>query len=190
MKLYIKNAYVRGMPGFEVYNEHEERIYSVPVGHSVLGIKMDLYNFDLKRISKIRQHGFTFNKTYNIHFDNKKTKLIFKIEENKITALIKGYPFSFCGDIVKKDFSILNEKKNLVMSQVCKFNYYELNIIEEQFDILCICIALCIDTLLLIDEKNMKENNVFLIKDIFEEKKILGGLKETFSNETFNKIKF
>ncbi len=184
MKLYIKNAYVQAVPGFEVYDKFNKKLYSIPVKHSALGIKMDMYNFNSKRISKIRQRGFAFNKTYSIYVDNKKVKLILKVEESKVTALIKGCSFLFCGDIIKKEFSILDEKKNIIMTQICKLNYYELNIIEEKFDVLCICIALCIDTLLFIDKKDKEKNNDFFIKSIFEDKKILGGLKETFLHES------
>lgn len=189
MKLYIKNTYVQDKPGLIVYDDNENMKYSVPIEYSVLGMKMDIYNFNLKRISKIRQRGFSFNKTYNITAGNKKIKLILKVEENNVSAFIKGSPFIIYGDFIKKEFTIVNENKLIVMIQKCNhsiYNYYELDIKLKEYELLCLCIALCIDTLLFFDERGIEKSNISLAKYIIENKKMLGGLQETFS---VNKLK-
>lgn len=192
MKLFIKNEDVRNKPGFKIYDCNGKDIYSVSIDHSVLGIKIDVFNFSSKRISKIRERGFYFNKTYKILTVDQKIKLILQIKGNGIFASIMGCPFTIQGDLLKKEFSILDENKTVIMDHKCKNNvsvYYELDIKSEDDEILCVCIALCIDTLLTINIKDAEKDFVFLVKDIFKDKNLLDGLRETFSSNKLDKCK-
>ena len=181
MKLYIKSAYVQQKPGLIVYNDVGEKKYTVSIEHSVLGMKLDLRNADGKRVSKIRQHGFSFNKTYNINAGDKNLKLILKVDEDNISAFIKGYPIVIIGDILKKDFSLLSENKSVIMLHKYNLkNYYELDILQENFELLAICVSLCVETLLFFDEKKSKKDKNFFTKYILTNKKMLGSLQETF----------
>lgn len=181
MKLYIKNAYNQQKPGMTVYDDLGEKKYFVLIEHSVLGMKLDLYKANGKRISKIRQHGFSFNKTYNITGKDKNLKFILKVDEDNVSAFIKGLPILFEGDILKKEFSLLTENKNVIMTHKYSLkNYYELDILIEDFELICVCISLCIETLLFFDEKKAKKDNVFFAKYILNNKKMLGTLPETF----------
>ena len=189
MKLYIKNAYVQQKPGFIVCNALGEKKYSIFIEHSVLGMKLDLFNSDGKRVSKIRQHGFSFNKTYNITAEEKKIKLILKVCENNISAFIKGYPAVIIGDILKKEFSVQDEEKSIIMTHKYNFkNYYELDILQENFELFSVCISLCIETLLFFDEKKPQKNKDFFVEYILNNKKKLGLLPKTFS-ENIKKVK-
>lgn len=182
MKLYIKSAYVQQKPGLIVYNDVGEKKYTVLIEHSVLGMKLDLRSADGKRVSKIRQHGFSFNKTYNITADNKKLKLILRVDEDNISAFIKGYPIIIVGDILKKDFSLLSENKSVIMLH--KYNlkhYYELDILQENFELLAICVSLCVETLLFFDEKKSKKDKNFFMEYILNNKKMLGSFPEAVS---------
>lgn len=184
MKLYIKSAQLQPKSGFMVYNSTGEEKYSVPVEHSVLGIKLDVNNALGKRVSKIRQHGFSFNKTYNISAGERKFKLILKVQEDNISAFIKGYAIAIVGDILRKEFSLINENKAAIMTHKDNFkNYYELDILQDELELLSICVSLCIETLLLNDEKieQKARDNAFFAKYILNNKKILGPIRETFS---------
>ena len=182
MKLYIKNACVQQKPGLMVYNDVGENKYSVSIEHSVLGMKLDLYNASGKRVSKIRQHGFSFNKTYNIAVGNKTLKLILKVEEDRISAFIKGQPILFVGDVLKKEFSLLNENKSLIMKHKYNLkNYYELDVFQEDFELLSICVALCIETLLFFADKKLQKDENFFNKYILSNKKVLSPIQENFS---------
>lgn len=182
MKLYIKSANAQQKTGFIVYDDVGKKKYTVLLEHNVLGMKLDLYNSGEKRVSKIRQHDFSFNKTYNIIAGDKKLKFILKVEENNISAFIKGYPIVIVGDILKKDFSLLNENKSVIMMHKYNSkNYYELDILLDEFELLSICVALCVETLLFLDEKKSKKDKYSFAKYILNNKKRLGSLQETFS---------
>ncbi len=184
MKLYIKNAYIQQKPGFIVCNDFGKEKYSVLIEHSVLGMKLDLFNSNGKRASKIRQHGFSFNKTYNINAEEKKIKLILKVCENNISAFIKGYPINIVGDILKKEFSLLTEDKSIIMMHKYNFkNYYELDIIKEDFELFSVCVSLCIETLLFFDKKKSQKNKDFFVEYILNNKKKFGLLPKTFFEE-------
>ena len=60
-------------------------------------------------------------------------------------------------------------------------HYYELDILQENFELLSICVALCIETLLFFDEKKTKKDKNFFASYILNNKKMLGSLQETFS---------
>ncbi|MEI3541988.1 MAG: hypothetical protein V8P98_04195 [Acutalibacteraceae bacterium] len=187
MKLYIKSVYVQQRPGLIVYNDVGEKKYTVSIEHSVLGMKLDLHNADGKRVSKIRQHGFSFNKTYNISAGDKNLKLILKVDEDNISAFINGYPIVIAGDILKKDFSLLGESKSVIMLHKYNLNhYYELDILRKDFELLSICVSLCIETLLFFDEKKSKKEKNFFTKYILNNKKVFGSLRETFSTNVKN----
>ncbi len=184
MKLYIKSAQLQPRSGFVIYNSTGEEKYFVPVEHSVLGMKLDVNNALGKRVSKIRQHGFSFNKTYNISAGDRKFKLILKVQEDNVSAFIKGYAIAIVGDILKKEFSLINENKAVIMTHKDNFkNYYELDILQDELELLSICVSLCIETLLLDDEKTGQNdgNEAFFAKYILNNKKILGPIRETFS---------
>ncbi len=184
MRLYIKNTPVQEKPGLMVYNEKGEKVYSASVEHSVLGLKMDVFNVYSKRVSKIRQHAISLNKTYNITTRDKNIKFIFKAEEHGVSAFIKGAPITLEGDILKKTFSVLDEKKDIIMTHKYDFkNYYELNIWRENFELLGICIALCVETLLFFGEKKTSKDMAFLINYIFGSNELRGSLQETFSTK-------
>ncbi len=184
MKLFIKNEDVRNKPGFKIYDCDGNDIHSVSIDYTVLGIKIDVFNFHLKRISKIRERGFYFNRTYKILTGDQKIKLLLQVKGSSILATIIGCPFSIQGDLSKKEFSILDENKTVLMEHKCKKNvstYYELDIKSEDYELLCVCIALCIDTLLTINIKDAGKDVIYLVKDIFKDKRVLDGLRETFS---------
>lgn len=182
MKLYIKSAYVQQKPGMMVCDDFGEKKYSASIEHSVLGMNMDLHSADGKRIAKIRQRGFSFNKTYNITAGKKTLKLILKVEENNITAFIKGCPIVFVGDVLKKDFSLLSENKSVIMLHRYNLkNYYELDILQKDFELLSICVSLCIETLLFFDERKSQKDKISFTSYILNNKKMLGSLQETFS---------
>lgn len=182
MRLYIKNAHVQEKPGLIVYNEMGEKVYSVSVEHSVLGLKLDVYNGLAKRVSKIRQHGFSFSKTYNITTRGKNIKFIFKVEENNVSAFVKGAAITLEGDVLKKVFSLLSENKSVIMTHKYNLkNYYELDILQEDYELLSICIALCVESLLLFGEKKTKKDIAFFMNLILGNKELLGSLGETFS---------
>lgn len=182
MRLYIKNAHVQEKPGLIVYNEMGEKVYSVSVEHSVLGLKLDVYNGLAKRVSKIRQHGFSFSKTYNITTRGKNIKFIFKVEENNVSAFVKGAAITLEGDVLKKVFSLLSENKSVIMTHKYNLkNYYELDILQEDYELLSICIALCVESLLFFGEKKTQKDIAFFMNLILGNKELLGSLGETFS---------
>ena len=54
---------------------------------------------------------------------------------------------------------------------------------QDELELLSICVSLCIETLLLNDEKTEQKarDNAFFAKYILNNKKILGPIRETFS---------
>ena len=64
---------------------------------------------------------------------------------------IYGINWFFRGDLLKKNFEIVNVDKSVVMRQIKyeKYNksFYEIDINDTKNELLCICVALCVDIL-------------------------------------------
>ncbi len=118
---------------------------------------------------------------------DKNLKLILKVDEDNISAFINGYQIVIAWDILKKDFSLLGESKSVIMLHKYNLNhYYELDILRKDFELLSICVSLCIETLLFFDEKKSKKEKNFFTKYILNNKKVFGSLRETFSTNVKN----
>ena len=82
---------------------------------------------------------------------------------------------------------MLGESKSVIMLHKYNLNhYYELDILRKDFELLSICVSLCIETLLFFDEKKSKKEKNFFTKYILNNKKVFGSLRETFSTNVKN----
>ncbi len=184
MKLYIKSSVDNGNYGkICIYDNLLKQKYCVDISHSVLGMKLDLYNENNKKVAKIRQRDIVFNKTYRISSSNRIIKVVAKFLETGPKFCIKGINWEFNGNLLKKDFRVIeNSSKTEIMRQrIASSNIhgFELDIENIENEIICICIALCIDTLLINDLK--ESNPMQYVKDFFKENNRLEDLQGSFS---------
>ena len=133
MKLYIQDSKDQNVSRFLIYDSLSKLKYRTSVEYAPLTVKMDVYDNN-HRVAKIR-----------------KRKVIGKISDSEIMFYINGINWFFAGEILKKDFSVVNVDNSIVMSHRAKWSsgkvYYELDVSDNQNELLCVCIALCIDML-------------------------------------------
>lgn len=150
MKLYIQDSKDQNVSRFLIYDSLSKLKYRTSVEYAPLTVKMDVYDNN-HRVAKIRKRDILFLKTYTISALTKKIKVIGKISDSEIMFYINGINWFFAGEILKKDFSVVNVDNSIVMSHRAKWNsgkvYYELDVSDNQNELLCVCIALCIDML-------------------------------------------
>lgn len=152
MKLYVKDSKGSNQSRFLIYDEFSNLKYKVSIEKTSLTIKLDLFDVSLNnRVAKIRKRDILFLKTYTVSCKEKKIKVIGKLSSSDINFYINGINWFFRGNILKKDFEVINVDKSIIMEHRRKINngenYYEIDIADQNNEVLCLCIALCIEIL-------------------------------------------
>lgn len=165
MKLYIKDSKDDNSIRFLVYDELGNINYRASIQYTSLAVKLDVYNIHNKRVAKIRKRDIMSFCTYTISSKKNKIKVFGKFMEEKSSFYINGINWFFSGGKPWCNFNIINVDKTIVMSHRMKWGQfgsnYEINIVEEDKKLLCICIALCIETLILnLEKEKSKEKTL------------------------------
>lgn len=152
MKLYIKDSKGDNQSRFLIYDELSNLKYKVSIDKTSLTIKLDVFDINnSSRVAKIRKRDILFLKTYTVSCKDKKIKVIGKFTGSDVNFYINGINWFFTGNILKKDFEVINVDKSIIMEHRRKINngenYYEISINDQNNELLCVCIALCIEIL-------------------------------------------
>lgn len=157
MKLYLKDSKDSNFSRFLIFDELGNIKYRVSIEYASLVVKLDIYDTNNKRIAKIRKRDIMFFSTYTISCKKGKIKVIGKLSGEDPGFYINGVNWYFNGCAPWHNFDIINVDKSIVMTHLMKWGQfgssYEININEEDKELLCICISLCIDTLIVNLEK-------------------------------------
>ena len=130
--------------------------YTVSIEHASFGTKISVYDFKMKRVAKIRKRDVMSFSIFSIFCkkvlcNKRKIRLVVSRLNFKDFVYIAGINWFFSGSLLDKNFEIVNVDKSVVMRQTKNNNTlnaaYELDINEEQHEILCLCVALCVNIL-------------------------------------------
>lgn len=152
MKLYVKDSKGSNQSRFLIYDEFSNLKYKVAINKTSLTIKLDVFDINSNsRVAKIRKRDILFLKTYTVSCKENKIKVIGKFTGSDVNFYINGINWFFTGNILKKDFEVINVDKSIIMKHHQRLkngeNYYEININDQNNELLCVCIALCIEIL-------------------------------------------
>ncbi|MDQ5983761.1 MAG: hypothetical protein RUMPE_00789 [Eubacteriales bacterium SKADARSKE-1] len=157
MKLYIKDSKDINFSRFLIFDELGNIRYRVSIEYTSLAAKLDVYDTNNKRIAKIRKRDIMSFTTYTVSCKKGKIKVIGKLTGEDPGFYINGINWYLNGCAPWHNFDIINVDKSIVMTHCMKWSQfgsnYELKINEEDKELLCVCISLCIDTLLVNLEK-------------------------------------
>lgn len=157
MKLYIKDTAQGGDTRFLIYDELGYIKYKVTIKHTALTCKLDVYDSFGKRVAKIRARDIVILRTYSIAASKTRIKVIGRLTDAVPAFSISGISWLFRGDIVGRNFDIINVDKSVVANHCARWGSfgsgYEVNITDPGRGLLCICVCLCIDTLVMGDIK-------------------------------------
>lgn len=153
MIYYIKDSFNGVSIRFSILDKMGHLKYKVIVQHLPFIMNIDVYNMVGKKVAKIRQKNMLILCSYNIHTKNKSFKININLENPDADFKIKGLNWNFRGSIAQKTFSIIDSEGKNIMTQnvdvLEREKSYTLNIDDEHNCIPCLCIALCIDTILI-----------------------------------------
>lgn len=152
MIYYIKDSFSGASIRFSIFDKLGHLKYKVIVQHLPFIMNIDVYNMVGKKVAKIRQKNMLILLSYNVHTKSKSFKININLEKPDLNLKIKGLKWEFRGDVAQKNFSIVDFEGKTIMTQKVdcleKEKSYTLNICDEHNCIPCLCIALCIDTIL------------------------------------------
>ena len=157
MKLYIKDSKDDNSVRFLIFDELGNIKYKASIEYTSLAVKLDVYDIYNKRIAKIRKRDIISFNTYTVSCKQGKIKVIGKLKGENSGFYINGINWYFNGGAPWHNFDIINVDKSIVMTHCMKWGQfgsnYEIIINEEEKELLCVCISLCIDTLIVNIEK-------------------------------------
>ena len=158
MTCYIKDSFNGTSIRFSIFDKMGSLKYNVILQHLPFIMNIDIYDLLGKKVAKIRQKNMLVLCSYNIHTKNKSFKINISLEHPDTDFKIKGLRWKFKGSVAQKAFSIVDLEDKVIMTQRADFfergKSYKLDIIDEYNCIPCLCIALCIDTILINDLKD------------------------------------
>ena len=155
MKLYMTHCFSESSEKFLVFDERKNLKYTVLVSYTSFFVKLEIYN-NTRRIAKIRSKNIFSLCAFNISCRRKlciknNITIVVNMLNLKNYFFIYGINWFFRGDLLKKNFEIVNADKSVVMRQIKyeKYNksFYEIDINDTKNELLCICVALCVDIL-------------------------------------------
>lgn len=153
MKLYIKQGEV-SWSSFLVFDKIGMVKYRVMCAHSSTGMCFRICNTNNLEIAKIKCKKLNFLSIYNIILSRSIINIIFTVGITKPVLHIIGTGLEFKGDIISKEFSLVKDS-NIMMNHKKVWLqdrfYYELDLLDTRKEIECLCIAICVDSIL-IDE--------------------------------------
>lgn len=152
MTYYIKDSFNGTSIRFSIFDKMGNLKYKVLVQYLPFIMSIDVYNMLGQKVARIKQKNMIILYSYNIHTKSKSFKININLENPDADVKIKGMNWNFRGSVAQKTFTILDSDGREVMSQKAdtleKEISYMLNINDEANCIPCLCIALCVDTIL------------------------------------------
>lgn len=145
MKLYIKRDKSTDDSMFIVFDEICEEKYYVTGSKNTMTLT-DLHHNKLMTVKRMPLPAL---KAYSISAGNKNIKFIMNNSLSSVACYFYGIPWHIRGDVFTKSFDIIDADNSLVATHFMRFSRcgdgYELNVMNERRELLCIGTAICVN---------------------------------------------
>jgi uncharacterized protein YxjI len=142
---------------FSVLDVFGNRKYKVIGKNFRIGKKFFLIDSSQTSLAFIRKLIFPFISNYLIKSNIKEINLFENRLHKNPSYNIGGIDWIFKNSSQPYVFSVTDKDSQIIMKQVRIFknfcNNYEIEIINEKFEIVCLCISVCVNNLILNDNK-------------------------------------
>lgn len=153
MKLFIKN----NLSVFSVYDEKGNEKYSIVFTKTHPVLKLKILNVQKQPVAKITRLPIPAIYTFSINDGKRNVKLVFNIIKNNVLCRFYGVNWHIIGNLCTKQFSIFDVDNTLVASQQKIFSKkhgsYQLDVFDEENELVCVAISVCIDLFNTVDSK-------------------------------------
>lgn len=135
---------------FRVLDGSGEEKYRVTGERNQKGATLCVQDRQSVVMAMLRQRNFLFLSGYSISVSgNNCASVIQNLYSMRTLLRVRGADWSLRGDLRLRSFDVLDENHSVVMSHAKRWGVwgdgYELNIFRPECELLCLCIALCID---------------------------------------------
>lgn len=149
MKLYMEQQIFTLTDTFDIYNENNEQAYYAKADFFTFGHQVPVYKND-EQIGEISQQFALFRPTFSIYHRNEYLGNIIK----EISFFSQYYTLEYNnwrveGDWFAHEYQVYDEHNNVVMYLDKEWftwgDAYCLNIVQEEYEEICVMIAIAID---------------------------------------------
>ena len=157
MKLMMRQSKGDYQERFLVFNEKGEPKYCVLGMRRNTGELLKIQDGEGRVFSTIRQRNFFFLTGYSIEISQIRSATLLQNPVTLHTLLkVRNANWSIRGNIREKDFEVVGEDQKAVMIHTRKWDrrgdWYELQLLYPESEILCLAIAICMDSVLPVGE--------------------------------------
>lgn len=160
MKLYVKQKIFSLTDAFVIKDANENDYYIGKRKFFSFGVNIDVYNRNDTIVANIQQKLFSFLPQYDINITNGTSfTVVKKFDFFKSEFQFKGIDLRIDGDFFSHNFTLYNGNQRImeVSKQWLSWgDTYELDIIADEYELLCICAVIVIDMVL---HNNSGNNN-------------------------------
>lgn len=153
VKFFIKRDISADFGVFDIYDERGIEKYLAEFSKSKRSRKIIIHNAS-ETFVNIRCFQLSNLIACNISTKSKKMRLILGVNHNDLVCVCSGVNWKICGNVAKKDFSILDVDNSVIASQKRAFSRresYELTVYSSVNELLPISVAVCINMLNTVD---------------------------------------
>jgi uncharacterized protein YxjI len=158
MKLYIKQKVFSLTDTFVIKDANENDYYIGRRKFFSFGANIDVYNRNDDIVANIQQKLFSLLPQYDINISNGESfTVVKKFDFFKSDFIFKGIDLSIEGDFFSHNFTLYNGNQEIMTVSKQWLSWgdtYELDIVSDENEILCICAVIVIDMVLHNDSNN------------------------------------
>lgn len=150
MKLYMKQKVFSWSDRFFVKDEDEKDIYAVEGEFFTWGKKLHIYDMSGKEVAFIKQKLASMSPQYIVEINGQEVcSIVKKPSLLRPSYKVNGLSWLISGNAGEHEYSITHNDRtimNLTKHFLTWGDSYELNIADEKNALVCLCIAIAIDS--------------------------------------------
>lgn len=150
MKLYIKQKVFSWRDRFFIKDEYNNDKYYAEGEIFSWGRRLHIYDMNGNKVAFIRQKLFTFMPKCYIETNGDTFMIISQFNFFRPKYRFEGLPWTMEGRVMAHEYQVLNNGKLIMNMSKHWFTWgdsYELNIVNPNDKLKCLCIALAIDVM-------------------------------------------
>lgn len=153
MKLFLKRNPAAENIIFIIYDELGNEKYKVTEKKTKANTSYLVQNTDGKAVCKIRKLPLVSTNSYVFRFNKKSITFVCVPIKNDIKCRYYGINRHIKGDIISKNFSIVEVDNSVVATHNRILSDYEINIINEPEELFAVATAVCINLINIVDKR-------------------------------------
>lgn len=159
MRLYLKKDSTTQLSRFVVLDNLGKEVYFVLKRDDFHNGSRIITDINFNKLCSITSIPLPFMKAYTIKDSKDIVRLVFNKNINRFVCYYYGISWRFRGDIITKNFEIVDHDNTVLLTQKNNWNYsndgFQIDILYEDRALLLLSSAVCIDQFEVADTKQL-----------------------------------